>query len=297
MAIPTYQDYYPYILKHADKAQTADQYLELIISDLDISEQDQKVKNASGEPTIRNRLRWGIHYLRHAKLLDKPDRGKFKITDRGKKVRKEKGLNITEATLMEFDEFKEFKRPKKSVIAKNVDSKNESLTPIERLELLSNSINREVKEELMSQIMSLSPYFFEKLVVDLLKKMGYGSFQGTTVTNKSNDNGIDGIVYQDELGLDIVYIQAKRYAVGSNVGRPDLQSFIGALDTIQATKGVFFTTSGFTASVAPLLEKSTKKVVTVDGDKLLDLLVQYEVGIDVATVHKSYKIDEGYFSE
>jgi len=298
MSIPAYKDYYPYILKFADKPKSADEYLKLIMEDMGISEKEQEIRNSSGEPTVRNRLRWGIHYLRHAKLIEKPERGKFVITERGLKIRKERGSDITNKTLMEFDEFKEFKKPAKNIV-KTVANENddEELTPIERISSLSDTINTEVKEELRAQIMSLSPYFFEKLVIDLLKKMGYGSFQGTTVTQKSNDNGIDGIVYQDELGLDIVYVQAKRYSIGNSIGRPDLQSFIGALDTVQATKGIFFTTSEFAATVPIFLEKSTKKIVIVDGDKLLDLLLQYNVGVDIADTHYSYKIDEGYFSE
>jgi restriction system protein len=297
MPIPTYKDYYPYILKHADEDKSADEYLELIMKDMGVSDKKQSIRNSSGEPTVRNRLRWGIHYLRHAKLMDKPSRGRYVITERGRKIRKERGLDITNKTLMEFDEFREFKKPTKVTDEVSTKEKIEELTPIESLESLSNIIKSEVKSELRNQIFSLSPYFFEKLVVDLLKKMGYGSYQGTRVTSKSGDGGIDGIVYQDVLGLDIVYIQAKRYKEGSNIGSADLQKFSGALSGLKATKGIFFTTSDFTPSANKFLNTTPQNIVTVNGDRLLDLLIKYEVGVEVMTSHNTFKVNEDYFSE
>ena len=297
MSIPTYKDYYPYILKHADEDKSADEYLELIMKDMGVSDKEQSIRNSSGEPTVRNRLRWGIHYLRHAKLMDKPSRGRYVITERGRKIRKERGLDITNKTLMEFDEFREFKKPTKVTDEVSTKEKIEELTPIESLESLSNIIKSEVKSELRNQIFSLSPYFFEKLVVDLLKKMGYGSYQGTRVTSKSGDGGIDGIVYQDVLGLDIVYIQAKRYKEGNNIGSDSLQKFSGALSGLKATKGIFFTTSDFTPSANKFLNTTPQNIVTVNGDRLLDLLIEYEVGVEVMTSHNTFKVNEDYFSE
>jgi restriction system protein len=297
MPIPTYKDYYPYILKHADEDKSADEYLELIMKDMGVSDKEQSIRNSSGEPTVRNRLRWGIHYLKHAKLMDKPSRGRYVITERGRKIRKERGLDITNKTLMEFDEFREFKKPTKVTDEVSTKGKIEELTPIESLESLSNIIKSEVKSELRNQIFSLSPYFFEKLVVDLLKKMGYGSYQGTGVTSKSGDGGIDGIVYQDVLGLDIVYIQAKRYKEGNNIGSDSLQKFSGALSGLKATKGIFFTTSDFTPSANKFLNTTPQNIVTVNGDKLLNLLIEYEVGVEVMTSHNTFKVNEDYFSE
>ena len=224
-------------------------------------------------------------------------RGRYVITERGRKIRKERGLDITNKTLMEFDEFREFKKPTKVTDEVSTKEKIEELTPIESLESLSNIIKSEVKSELRNQIFSLSPYFFEKLVVDLLKKMGYGSYQGTRVTSKSGDGGIDGIVYQDVLGLDIVYIQAKRYKEGNNIGSADLQKFSGALSGLKATKGIFFTTSDFTPSANKFLNTTPQNIITVNGDRLLDLLIEYEVGVEVMTSHNTFKVNEDYFSE
>lgn len=300
MTLPTYQDYYPFILKYGDEEKTSDEYLELIMSEMDISEEDQQIKNKSGEPTVRNRLRWGIHYLRHAGLIDKPSRGKFVITERGKKVRNEFGNNIDNKTLESFEEFLNFKNKVKSYgesSEKDAETKEEELTPIENLENASKRLKQELKVDLNNQIMQMSPYFFEKLVIDLLQKMGYGSFEGTTVTKRSSDGGIDGIVYQDVLGLDIVYVQAKRYKEDNNIGSPDLQKFCGALSGKQASKGIFFTTSDFSREALNYLKTTPQKIIAVNGNKLLDLMIDFGVGTETSTSFETYKIDEDYFTE
>ena len=300
MTLPTYQDYYPYLLKHGDEEKTSDEYLELIMSEMNVSEEEKLFKNKSGEPTVRNRLRWGIHYLRHAGLMDKPSRGKYVITERGKKVREEYGKDIDNKTLENFEEFLNFVNKVKSYgdsSEKNIETNEENLTPIENLENASKRLKQELKVELNNQIMQMSPYFFEKLVIDLLKKMGYGSFDGTTVTKRSADGGIDGIVYQDVLGLDIVYVQAKRFKEDSKIGTPDLQKFCGALSGKQASKGIFFTTSDFSREALEYLKTTPQKIIPVNGNKLLDLMIEFGVGTETSTSFETYKIDEDYFSE
>lgn len=254
-------------------------------------------KKSSGEPTVRNRLRWGIHYLRQAKLIDKPTRGKYVITERGKQVRKKFGKNITNKTLETFEEYRKFKntRPKRVSVAE--DKQTEMLTPTEQIDNIFENVTNELKQELLNQIYESSPYFFERIVVDLLKKMGYGSFDGTQVTSKSGDGGIDGLVYQDVLGLEIVYAQAKRNKEGNNVGRPDLQKFVGSLSGMKAKKGVFFTTSDFTQDALNYLETVREKVVCINRETLLNLLIQNKVGVELRSTHYTYKIDENYFSE
>lgn len=297
MKLPSYQECYPYILMFADKPQTSDQYLALICKEMNIFEDAQKIRNGSGEPTIRNRLSWGIHYLRHAKLMDKPSRGQYVITERGKKLRNELGKKITNKTLEQFEEYRKFKGITFEKESVSKEEKAESLTPTEQIESTFVNINNEFKQELLNQIYASSPYFFERIVVDLLKKMGYGNFDGTTVTSKSGDGGIDGLVYQDVLGLEIVYVQAKRNKEGNNIGRPDLQKFVGSLSGRKATKGVFFTTSDFTSDALEYLETVREKIVCVNREKLLNLLIQNEIGVEVRSTHHTYKIDEDYFSE
>ena len=300
MKYPTYQDYYPFILKYGNEEKTSDEYLELIMSDMDISEDNQQIKNKSGEPTVRNRLRWSIHYLRHAGLMEKPSRGKYVITERGKDVRKKFGENINNKTLENFEEFLNFKNKIKSYgddTDKELVSYKEELTPLENLETASKRLKQELKVELSNLIMDMTPYFFEKLVIDLLKKMGYGNFDGTNVTKKSSDGGIDGIVYQDILGLDLVYVQAKRYKENNKIGSPDLQKFCGALSGKQASKGIFFTTSDFSKEALEYLKTTPQKIIAVNGNKLLDLMIEFSVGTEVSTTFETYKIDEDYFSE
>ena len=300
MNFPTDQDYYPYILKHGDDAKTTDEYLGLIMSDIDVPQSEQLKKNKSGEPIVRNRLRWGIHYLKHAGLIEKPSRGKFVITERGKKVREEFGRDIDNKTLENFEEFLDYKNKIRSYgesSEKNIETNEESLTPLEILESASGRLKQDLKVDLSHRIMQMSPYFFEKLVIDLLKKMGYGSFDGTTVTKRSADGGIDGIVYQDVLGLDIVYVQAKRYKEDSKIGSPDLQKFCGALSGKQAAKGIFFTTSDFSKEGLEYLKTTPQKIVPVNGSKLLDLMIEFGVGTETSTSFETYKIDEDYFSE
>ena len=127
--------------------------------------------------------------------------------------------------------------------------------------------------------------------------MGYGNFKGTRLTNKSRDGSVDGIVYQDVLGLEIVYIQAKRYQEGNNIGRTDLQKFIGSLSGMKASEGFFFTLSDFTKDALEYLETIQQKIVCINGDELIDLLIEYKVGVQVRSVYETYKIDEDYFSE
>lgn len=300
MSLPTFQDYFPFVLKHGDSEKTIDQYLELIMADMEISITDQEIKNTSGEPTVRNRLGWGIHYLRKAGLMANPSRGKHIITSRGKDVRDEYGKNIDIKTLEKFEEFLIFRKKVKSYgdrSEKAAESNEDELTPIEKIENASQSLKQELKVELSNQIMEMSPYFFEKLVIDLLKKMGYGNFDGTTVTKRSADGGIDGVVYQDVLGLDIVYVQAKRYREDIKIGSPDLQKFCGALSGKQALKGIFFTTSDFSKEALEYLKTTPQKIIPVNGSKLLDLMIKFGVGTETSTSYETYRIDEDYFSE
>ena len=301
MELPSYQEYYPYILKYADDEKTSDEYLELIMASMKISDEDQLQKNISGEPTVRNRLRWGIHYLRHAGLMQKPARGKYVITQRGIEVREEYGFEINNKTLEKFEEFLKFKSKVKSYDKETnkdeSESNDETFTPLENLENASLRLRQELKVELNNQIMEMSPYFFEKVVIDLLKEMGYGSFDGTQVTKKSGDRGVDGIVYQDILGLDVIYIQAKRNKEDNKVGAPDLQKFSGALSGFQASKGIFFTTSDFSSEALDYIKSTPQKIILINGDKLLDLMVDFEIGTEITNSYATYKINEDYFSE
>ena len=299
MAIPNYQDLYPLILKFANKEQTADEYLALVSKELGLSEEELAERYPSGEAVVRNRLRWSIHYLRRAKLLSKPSRGLYVITDRGREFHIRYPGKFTNRELSQFPEFQEFKKREVTEASDiSVDSASviSDLIPVERIEQASVELGDELQRELLDRILEQSPAFFERLVVILLSQMGYGS-EGTLAKaiGKSGDGGIDGVIHQDKLGLDVVYIQAKRYDQQNSISRPDLQAFVGSLAGHQSTKGVFVTTSYFSKPALEYLKTIQTRIVPVDGRKLVELMIEHEVGTRTAHTFKVNKIDEDFF--
>lgn len=299
MAIPNYQDLYPLILKFANKEQTADEYLALVSKELGLSEEELAERYPSGEAVVRNRLRWSIHYLRRAKLLSKPSRSLYVITDRGREFHIRYPGKFTNRELSQFPEFQVFKK-REVAEASDISPENASvisdLTPVERIEQASLELGDELQRELLDRILEQSPAFFERLVVILLSQMGYGS-EGTLAKaiGKSGDGGIDGVIHQDKLGLDVVYIQAKRYDQQNSISRPDLQAFVGSLAGHQSTKGVFVTTSYFSKPALEYLKTIQTRIVPVDGRKLVELMIEHEVGTRTAHTFKVNKIDEDFF--
>ena len=297
MPLPVYQDLYPVILKNAETPKIADEYLAIVAHEMQISEEDLALRYPSGEGIIRNRLRWAIHYLRRAQLLTKPSRGIYSITDRGVEFIKKYPNGFGNTELSQFEEFRDFK---KQTTANGevqiVIDEGSILTPIERLELASSELTDELSKELLERILDQSPAFFERLVVTLLSSMGYGS-AGTLAKaiGKSGDGGIDGIIHQDRLGLDVVYIQAKRYDVKNQLSRPELQAFVGSLAGHQSTKGVFVTTSYFSKPALEYLRTIQARIVSVDGKRLVELMIEHQVGTRIAHTFNVNKIDEDFF--
>lgn len=300
MNIPTYQDFYPAILRNSFDEKNADQYVALVAKDLKISDEDLSLRYPSGEGIVRNRVRWAIHYLRRAGLIDKPSRGLYVITTRGAEFIKKYPTGFGNKELSQFSEFNEFRNASASsqgsdevAISPEVISE---LTPTERLELASRELDEDLQRELLERILEQSPSFFERLVVTLLSKMGYGS-EGTLAKaiGKSGDGGIDGVIHQDRLGLDVVYIQAKRYDTQSQIGRPELQAFVGSLAGHQSTKGVFVTTSYFSKPALEYLKTIQTRIVPIDGKRLVELMIEHEVGTRVAQKFLVNKIDEDFF--
>jgi restriction system protein len=299
MSKPTYQDLYHLLLKHGQTAKSADDYLALVAKDLNFSEDDLSERYPSGEAIIRNRVRWAIHYLRRANLLDKPSRGQYVITERGKEFIKTHTGPFNNSDLAQFPEFQEFRKQTVvdglPTIAPSTTTLSE-LTPIERLEVASDELNDDLQRELLERILEQTPAFFERLVVMLLSQMGYGS-EGTLAKaiGKSGDGGIDGVIHQDKLGLDVVYIQAKRYEQQNQISRPDLQAFVGSLSGHQSTKGVFVTTSYFSKPALDYLKTIQTRIVPIDGKRLVELMIEHQVGTRVAHTFKVNKIDEDFF--
>jgi len=249
-------------------------------------------------PTFSNRVAWAKFYLKKAGLIESPKRGSFKITDRGKSVLTEKPTRINMKYLERFPEYIEFKDSSKSS-SESTDSVMESTekTPEEILESAYLNIRQVLAQEILARILGCSPTFFEQLVVELLVKMGYGGSRkdaGERI-GQSGDGGIDGIIKEDRLGLDTIFIQAKRWQ--GSVGRPEIQKFVGALQGQRANKGVFITTSSFTADATDYVSRIDTKVVLIDGKLLSSLMMDFDVGVSLSASYVVKRIDSDYFEE
>lgn len=252
----------------------------------------------SGQPTFYNRVSWAKTFLKKAGLLDSVGRGILQITGAGSKVLQSKPADINVKFLEQFDSFRAFQHGSKT-IADTADSPVESpqQTPDEILESAYLDIRSELATQILEAIKNCPPTFFERLVVELLVKMGYGGSHddAARAVGKSGDGGIDGIIDEDRLGLDSIYIQAKRW--DAVVGRPEIQKFVGALAGMAAKKGVFITTSGFSETAKDYVRQVDKKVVLIDGEKLSQLMIDYDLGVSTSATYKIKRLDSDYFSD
>lgn len=249
-----------------------------------------------------NRVAWAKVYLEQAGLLHSPKRGQFHITAEGKSFFAKKPEHISIAVLDQFEKFKAFRESSRTVKAeKSLPSASVPQgvveTPEESLEQAFESIQGELAASLLEQVKSCSPSFFEVLVVELLLKMGYGRNRAEAgkAIGKSGDEGIDGIISEDRLGLEAIYIQAKRWA--GTVGRPEIQKFVGALHGKRARKGVFITTGTFSADARDYVSHIDPRVVLIDGPQLAEYMIEHNLGVSVKEVYEVKKIDTDFFSE
>jgi restriction system protein len=303
MAIPDFQTLMLPLLKFtADGIEhNAREAIEAIAVEFSLTLEERREPLPSGRALLfDNRLAWALFHIKKAGLMESPRRGVFRITPRGKELLDKKPSGINLKSLEQFPEFQEFR----ATSNKNKDEVKSSLpiatseqTPEEALEFAHQSIRQSLAQELLSRILSCSPRFFEDLVVELLVAMGYGGSRrdaGERV-GQSGDGGIDGIIKEDRLGLDTIYIQAKRWQ--GNVGRPEIQKFVGALQGQRARKGVFITTSSFTAEATDYASRIDTKVVLIDGQQLANLMMDFDVGVSVAATYAVKRIDSDYFEE
>ncbi|MEZ6176383.1 MAG: restriction endonuclease [Candidatus Scalinduaceae bacterium] len=253
----------------------------------------------SGQQEIfSNRVGWARTYMKKAGLLDSPKRGYFKITQRGLKVLAQKPPKIDVSFLEQFKEFIEFRDLKrdKSILKEKSGIETET-TPEEALENAYQNLKDELAGDLLQQIKQSPPSLFEKIVVELLVKMGYGGSRKDAgqAIGKSGDEGIDGIIKEDRLGLDIIYIQAKRW--DNTVGRPEIQKFAGALQGQRARKGIFITTSNFSKEAHDYAAKIDSKIVLIDGEQLTQYMIDNTIGVTPISNYEIKKIDFDYFTE
>ena len=308
MAVPKYNEFFSPVLRALEDGQIkrALEIRKYALNYLNVSEEDRKQMLPSNtQRLVDNRATWAITYLCKANLIERVAKGKYKITNTGIQVLHEKKDHVELKDLYQFDSFRQFintdtmSEEKKDVSKPSVLEDLQEGTPQDNLNASMEQINKELSANLLSEIMERSPAFFEKMVVQLLLKMGYGSaLEDGFVTGCSGDEGIDGIIREDKLGFSSIYIQAKRWAEDKAIGRPEIQKFVGALAGQGAQKGLFITTGTFTKEARSYVEKQlSTKVVLVDGKKLTKLMIEYNLGVSVETVYTIKKIDTDFFSE
>ncbi|MHC4191762.1 MAG: restriction endonuclease [Planctomycetota bacterium] len=302
MAIPDYETLMLPILKLAGdgREHLIKEATEAIIEEFGLTEQEQKQLLPSGATrVIINRIGWAATYLKKCKLLKSTKRGHFKITERGVDVLNQNPPKIDCHFLQKFPEYHEFKKKKqktKKRAKRSVDI-DKRQTPEEILGNVHEELNQSLVEELISKIKDSSPSFFEVLVIDLLVKMGYGGSRKDAgqAVGRSGDEGIDGIIKEDKLGLDAIYIQAKKWE--NNVSRPEVQKFAGALQGKRAKKGIFITTSAFTKEAEQFASNIESKIILIDGERLAELMIVHNVGVSMITSYEVKKVDIDYFNE
>ena len=283
------------------KEHTIREIIDRLANELKLSEMERKEMLPSGNQAIfDNRVSWAKTHLKKAGLLDSPIRAIFVITDLGKRVLENNPGRIDIKYLKQFPSYAEFINPSK--VENEEDTVNISMleqTPEETLEKAYQEIRKTLASELLHQVVELSPIFFERLVVELLVKMGYGGSikDAGKAIGKTGDEGIDGTIKEDKLGLDIIYIQAKKWKPGNIVGRPEIHKFVGALAGQGAKKGIFITTSTFSKEAREYIPKNETKIVLIDGQQLSQLMIDYNLGCSTQQIYELKKIDLDYFEE
>jgi restriction system protein len=282
------------------KEYTLNESVDQLAKQFKLTDEERAELLPSGQTFLfGNRVGWARTYLKKSGLIDSPKRGYIIITKRGKNVLKEKPKEINVKFLKRFPEFLEFQSSKKEENLNEISLSEEAKqqTPEELLETGYQSIRKSLEQEILSKLKSVHPSFFEKIVIQLLVKMGYGgSIQDAgKAIGRSGDEGIDGVIKEDKLGLDTIYIQAKRWE--GVVGRPELHKFVGALAGQGAKKGIFITTSSFTKEAKDYIPRNETKIVLIDGEKLAQYMIDYNLGVSVQNIYEIKKIDSDYFEE
>ncbi|MFQ3618133.1 MAG: restriction endonuclease [Cyanobacteriota bacterium] len=309
MAVPDYQSLMLPLLKYAGTRNseiTTSEAVEVLAQELNLTEEDLREMLPSGaQSTFGNRVGWAATYLKKAGLLEPTRRGYYQITERGRELLAKQPKVINVKLLEKYPEFLEFKKLK-GTRGKNGEGITETksipdisaVTPSEALEAAYENLRYELAGELLAKLKATSPTFFERVVVELLVKMGYGGSRSDAgrAIGKSGDGGIDGIIKEDKLGLDVVYIQAKRWDT-TPVGRPDVMQFAGALQAQRANKGIFITTSRFTEEARDYISQIGSKIVLIDGEQLTSLMIENDVGVSTVSLYPVKKINSDYFDE
>lgn len=301
MPVPDYQSLMaPALAVLADGDDRSLAQLRVILADrLSLTEEDLQATIPSGTPLFANRLHWAITYMYQAGLLSRPKRGVVRITGRGRKVAATHAERVDVGVLSGFPEFIEFKsrshEPRQTDQSELGENK---ATPREAVSTAVDEANAAVAAEVLDRVRQREPAFLERLVLAVLTAMGYGGAAGAAEhLGKVGDEGLDGVIRQDPLGLDRIYVQAKRYTATRAVGRPEIQEFVGALHGAQADRGIFITTSRFTQEATTYADRVAARVVLIDGADLSALMVRHNIGVQDQQAYVIKRVDEDFFDE
>lgn len=307
MVIPTFEEVMLPLLKviYDGNIYTNKECEQKLSEEFNLTESEINEKLSSGKRKFYDRLNWAKTYLKNAGLIESEKRGKFKITQEGSKLVDSKPLCVNKDYLSDhYPKFVEYMHRSRKNIPQDISSSGDDTnteeikTPVEKLEESYNEIREALRNELLEKLKQIDFYKFENVVIELIIKMGYGGSKleaKESLTKKSNDEGIDGIINEDRLGLDRIYVQAKRWK-DSTVGRPEVQKFAGALDGQGALKGIFITTSNFSKEAIDYSKNLfNKKIILIDGHKLTDLMIEFGVGVSTEAVYEIKRVDTDYF--
>ena len=301
MAVPKFFEFFEAFLRAVQDGQLhpAKEVRLKVAEDMQMTAADLSEMLPSGkQTTFGNRVAWARTYLNKAGLIETPQRGRYRITEEGQKALLS-GEKIDLNYLERYDSFKSFHSATTEGVSEATEEASDE-SPMESLDAAFKLVNATLASELMDEVMKLSSSEFEKLVVKLLLKMGYGSGidEAGMVTQQSNDGGIDGIIKEDQLGFSNIYIQAKQWATDQTVGKPEIQKFVGALTGQQAQKGLFITTAKFSAGALQYAGNLLgTKVVLVDGNALTRLMIKHNVGVSVEHVYEVKRLDSDFFAD
>ena len=305
VAVPDYQTLMaPTLRALADGAeQPISQLRGVIAEQLGLTDEDLKATLPSGSRLFVNRLHWTITYLYQAGLVRRPRRAVVQITSRGLEVLAAHPDRVDNSVLLQYEEFIEFQSRTRGDAARAGAEAQESTgpaetTPVETIAKAVAEANSAVAAEVLERVQEREPVFLEQLVLNVLTALGYRGAAGSAEhLGRSGDNGLDGVIRQDPLGLDQIYVQAKRYAAGHTVGRPEIQGFVGALHGAQADRGVFITTSSFTNEATTYADRVAARVVLIDGIALAQLMVTHNIGVQDRETYVIKRVDEDFFEE
>jgi restriction system protein len=306
LSIPGYQTLMLPVLEIAAAGETrVPDAAEKIADRLGLSIAEREEMLPSGKQRLlHNRIHWAKFYMNKAGLIDIPSRGRFCASAAGRNFLEQNPDRINVEALKNFPEFVEFysKSADQSTLNEapaSIAAAASDSTPEEQIDAAHGLMHAALKAELLQRIHSQTPSFFEKVIVDLLLAMGYGGTheQAALKLGKSGDGGVDGVIDEDRLGLDRIYVQAKRYAAHVSVGRPEVQGFVGSLVGLGATKGVFVTTSSFSSHAIEYVKHLPQRVILVDGARLSDLMVEHDVGVRLNRTIFFKRLDEDFFSD